>query len=78
MKRGAALVASIPLFGAVRTGIKGPLTLDPNRTVEYTESQLSGFYPPEMTITMGAVPTDFFSPPSNLAGVVIPDPPVIN
>ena len=60
------------------TGLKGSLQLDPNRTVAYTEAQLSQFYPPEMTISMGDPPTDFFAPPNYLANAVIPSPPVLN
>ena len=58
--------------------LEGPLVLDPNRTVFYTEAQLAAFYPPRMTISMGAIPSDLFNSSSILSNITIAEPPVIS
>ena len=45
------------------------LGLNPNATKTYSEEELSIFYPPEMFVTAGEIPSPYFSPPINLQAV---------
>jgi hypothetical protein len=64
--------------GSIGVKLQGPLVLDPDRTVRYTEAQLAAFYPPQMTITMGPVPIDLFNSSTKLGNSTIPDPPLVS
>ena len=73
------LAAAISAFsGVVGVKLQGPLVLNPNQTVYYTEAQLSAYYPPLATISMGSVPTDIFSSSSNLGNLTVAEPPVVS
>jgi hypothetical protein len=58
--------------------LRGPLTLDPAKNVFYTEERLAAFYPPQMSITMGPAPQDFFPPAVNVNNATVSSPPSLN